>query len=233
MQKVWDHLLSDEEFKEAYRHGILLECGDGIIRRLFPRFCTYAADYPEKYGFASATLSLSTMLTLTFRVLLAAMRHLAKCPCPRCLIKLNQISAAGTKIDYQRRAHKRVDTKPLQLTLKRVRRWIFEGANMAGKNIQAPLKDHSLFPIQVRSDATMLVCILTLNPTQSAFSKFLSEFNKNFYELFAPDLMHEFELGVWKGIFNHLLRLLCARGGGAVQQFNERYASSLTQLLPD
>lgn len=30
----------------------------------------------------------------------------------------------------------------------------------------------------------------------------------NFYEIFAPDLMHKFELGVWKGIFTYLMCLL-------------------------
>ncbi len=48
MQKVWEHLLQDEEFKEAYKNGIVIECADGILRRLFPRFFTYSADYPEK-----------------------------------------------------------------------------------------------------------------------------------------------------------------------------------------
>ena len=46
-QSAWE-LLQDEEFKEAYRHGFKEECGDGITRRFFPRFCTYSADYPEK-----------------------------------------------------------------------------------------------------------------------------------------------------------------------------------------
>ncbi len=48
MQKVWEHLLEDEEFKHAYKHGIVIECADGILRRLFLRFFTYSADYPEK-----------------------------------------------------------------------------------------------------------------------------------------------------------------------------------------
>ncbi|KAI0690296.1 hypothetical protein C8T65DRAFT_745889 [Cerioporus squamosus] len=174
MQKVWEHLLNDEEFKEAYRHGILVECTDGILHRLFP-------------------------------ALLAAMRHLAECPCPCCLIKLKQVAVAGTKIDYQRRAHKRKDDRPLQLTIQRVRQWIFQGKNMGSKAVLKPLKDHSLFPVQ------------------SAFSKFLSEVSpgKNFYTLFTPDIMHEFELGMWKGVFNHLLRLLVTQGNGAVQEFNK------------
>jgi hypothetical protein len=47
MQKVWD-LLLDDEFIEAYEHGFVLTCLDGIARRFFPRIFTYSADYPEK-----------------------------------------------------------------------------------------------------------------------------------------------------------------------------------------
>ncbi|KAF9541101.1 hypothetical protein CPC08DRAFT_730863 [Agrocybe pediades] len=35
-------------------------------------------------------------------------------------------------------------------------------------------------------------------PTRSAFSRRLFDHGFNYYKLFAPDLMHEFELGVWK-----------------------------------
>lgn len=44
----WDTLL-DEDFLHAYRHGIVLKCADGVLRRIFPRIFTYSADYPEKY----------------------------------------------------------------------------------------------------------------------------------------------------------------------------------------
>ena len=47
MQAIW-LLLMDEEFMEAYKHGMLVQCGDGILRRLFPRLFSYSADYPEK-----------------------------------------------------------------------------------------------------------------------------------------------------------------------------------------
>lgn len=47
MQKIWLLLLS-QEFMDAYVHGILITCGDGVKRRIFPRFFTYSADYPEK-----------------------------------------------------------------------------------------------------------------------------------------------------------------------------------------
>jgi hypothetical protein len=45
--KQWEILL-DNEFIEAYRHGIVIKCCDGVTRRFFPRIFTYSADYPEK-----------------------------------------------------------------------------------------------------------------------------------------------------------------------------------------
>lgn len=44
----WAELL-DSEFVNAYEHGLVLTCADGIERRLYPRIFTYSADYPEKY----------------------------------------------------------------------------------------------------------------------------------------------------------------------------------------
>jgi hypothetical protein len=47
MHGVWKFLL-DEDFIHAYRYGMVVKCADGIKRRLYPRFFTYSADYPEK-----------------------------------------------------------------------------------------------------------------------------------------------------------------------------------------
>ena len=47
MHAMWT-LLLDPEFRKAYEEGILWECGDKILRRLFPRLFIYSADYPEK-----------------------------------------------------------------------------------------------------------------------------------------------------------------------------------------
>jgi hypothetical protein len=40
--------------------------------------------------------------------------------------------------------------------------------------------------------------------------------------MFVVDLLHEFELGVAKGVITHLIRILYAVGGHAVTTFNER-----------
>jgi hypothetical protein len=45
---IWN-LLLDSEFMHAYEHGIVIPFADGILRRVFPRFFTYSADYPEKF----------------------------------------------------------------------------------------------------------------------------------------------------------------------------------------
>ena len=50
----------------------------------------------------------------------------------------------------------------------------------------------------------------------------LREHGFNFYSLFVPDYMHEFELGVWKSIFTHLMRILHALGEDKIQEFNKR-----------
>lgn len=47
MHQVWCLLLNDE-FIEAYQHGMVLKCADGIVRRVYPRIFTYSADYKEK-----------------------------------------------------------------------------------------------------------------------------------------------------------------------------------------
>ena len=41
-------LILKGQLAEAYKHGILIEFPDGVTRRVFPRFYSYSADYPEK-----------------------------------------------------------------------------------------------------------------------------------------------------------------------------------------
>jgi hypothetical protein len=55
-------LIQDPEFLDAYLNGIIIECIDGIKRRLFPRFFIYSADYPEKSIISSRHWPLSHVL---------------------------------------------------------------------------------------------------------------------------------------------------------------------------
>ncbi|KAI0315118.1 hypothetical protein OF83DRAFT_1293481 [Amylostereum chailletii] len=186
MHGVWTVLL-DDDLMHAYEHGILVHCGDGILRRLFPRFFTYTADYPEK-------------------VLLASIKYLGACPCPRCLIKKEDIHKVGTKNDIKfREKHPRVDNDWHAKAIDEARKLIFEqGVPVNSVKINRKLQ-YSTVPIR------------------NAFSRVFRPLGANFYEMFVPDILHEFDLGVWKSIFVHLMRLLYAIGEDGIQDLNKRY----------
>lgn len=44
-------VILDDEFLDAYEHGVVINGIDGIQRRFYPRLFTYSADYPEKSSF--------------------------------------------------------------------------------------------------------------------------------------------------------------------------------------
>ena len=64
---------------------------------------------------------------------------------------------------------------------------------------------------------------LSLIALQSAF---VSELKlETVFDLFVVDLMHEFELGVWKAVLTHLIRILYTLGPGVITEFDRRYAN--------
>ena len=58
---------------------------------------------------------------------------------------------------------------------------------------------------------------------QSAFSTRLARFGFNLYPMLVVDLMHEFEQGVWKNLFTHLIRILHASDPALVIEMDRRY----------
>ena len=144
-QQVW-LLLLDEDFMRAYVEGILVECGDGVVRRLFPRIFTYIADYPEKYVFFR---TLQHMTDLCFRILATALKPLARCLCPRCLVTKDEVRDAGTEKDTQRVKKRRIDSEALRENIQRARRSVFKGFSLTGDIVQHRLESECLNPIQV------------------------------------------------------------------------------------
>ena len=60
---------------------------------------------------------------------------------------------------------------------------------------------------------------------QNAFAKCLGE-GFDISRMLVVDMMHEFELGVWKALLTHLLRVLYAASGPSgtlIDAANERY----------
>ncbi|SJL13966.1 uncharacterized protein ARMOST_17418 [Armillaria ostoyae] len=182
-------LLLDADFMETYEHGIIIECADGILRRIYPRFFTYSADYPEK-------------------VLLASIKSLGRCLCPRCLVVKEKVLDMGMKRDLSNRQRNAcVDCEQCQHEVEMVRRWIFErGYAVSSKRIENVLSKRSN----------------TAN--RNAFSTALLPHGFNFYQMLVPDLMHESESGSWKSLFTHLIRI-CHEIPGAIQRLNKRFRS--------
>lgn len=50
--------------------------------------------------------------------------------------------------------------------------------------------------------------------------------------MLTVDLLHEFELGVWKDFLAHIIRILEFLGPDNVQTFNERYEKGYSFLTP-
>ena len=46
-QAVFVHMLSGH-FETLYYQGFVLKCGNGVVRRIYPRVFAYSADYLEK-----------------------------------------------------------------------------------------------------------------------------------------------------------------------------------------
>ncbi|KAF9554492.1 hypothetical protein CPC08DRAFT_727124 [Agrocybe pediades] len=187
MQAVWE-LILDEDTVQAYAYGERFKLYDDIERALYLQFLFYGMDYPEK-------------------VLVACMKYLTHCMCPRCTSKKALISQIGSKLDMRRRVKlKRIDNDYRLYDIGVVRKMMFEdGISITSKKIKDILEPTSAVP------------------TQNAFSKRFKEHGLNFYQLFVPDFMHKVELGVWKALFTHLLRILIAYRHDTIQYLNSRF----------
>ncbi|KAG2739864.1 hypothetical protein P692DRAFT_201899292 [Suillus brevipes Sb2] len=165
-------ILLDEDFISAYQHGIVLKCANGVMRRVFPQIFTYSADYPEK-------------------VLIATIKDMGLCPCPRCLTPKNSFSSLGLVRDMKSRlTNLRVYTMAKVI---QARDFIYRyGNTVDGVKVEHTLGEGSWVPI--------------LNQ----FVAKLGPFGLNPFRMLVVDFMHECELGTWKNLFIHLIRLLYA-----------------------
>ena len=95
------------------------------------------------------------------RVLIASIRSLARCPCPRCFVTKDQIDAIGTKVDARRREDIRIDDDRRRAKVELTRGWIFEsGTKLNGAACERVLAPTSMTPTRV------CFAFLTLHPCQ-------------------------------------------------------------------
>ncbi len=91
-------------------------------------------------------------LTLLFsRCLLASIKALGRCLCPRCLIPKEKVPEMGTKRDMAQRDNKgREDSTTRHYDISMVRKWIFtKGFPVGGAQVEKVLRPLSLTPHKV------------------------------------------------------------------------------------
>ncbi|OSX57456.1 hypothetical protein POSPLADRAFT_1050105 [Postia placenta MAD-698-R-SB12] len=180
---IWKHLL-DADFVHAYKHGIVIQCADGVWRRVYPRIFTYSADYPKK-------------------VLIATLRDNGQCPCPRCLTLKTDLWKMGYKHDLRCREAPGI----IRTWTSRVRDLVLsarEGIYQQGLGVTS-------------------AAIQRLSRLENAFTSCLGD-SFDVFSILPVDFMHEVELGVWKALFTHLIRILyaVAPSGQMVVELNHR-----------
>lgn len=146
-------------------------------------------------------------------------------PCPRCIMPLTKAHLVGTKRDRKARTrHARVDNHKRRHLIHVARSAIYNGNYcIQSAGVERMLKPQSLVPVYVSHRLLSSVAfVYGWHFIQNAFSDQLSQFGLNFFELFVVDLMHEVELGVWKALFIHLLRILEATDGNALHELDRR-----------
>ncbi|KAG6818921.1 hypothetical protein H0H93_000270 [Arthromyces matolae] len=142
------------------------------------------------------------------KILLATIRDKGLCPCPRCLVPKSLLDRLGLARDGT------IRTTLRRFMMERVvqaRRLIYElGQSITGVRVENLLKDTS----------------------SNAFVKNLSQDSEPFEpaNMLVVDLLHEFELGVWKTTFRHLIRILYAASpqGNLVAELDLRYRQTPT-----
>jgi hypothetical protein len=106
----------------------------------------------------------------------------------------------------------------------RARYFIYNlGKNVASAAVERLLFESSWVPTLVCHH--MLAAMVRSAPSQNIFAEKLGSFGFDPFVMLVVDLMHEFELGVWKATFTHLLRILyaIAPGGSLVTELNRRF----------
>ncbi|KAG6825451.1 hypothetical protein H0H92_003666 [Tricholoma furcatifolium] len=171
---AWKIILTDE-FKEVYRNGIILVCGDGIR-------------------------------PITSSALIACIKQMGTYLCATCRIMKAQIRRLGTRLhDIIWSRKYQTDNSVHAAKIQKARKVIFrKGYAATGKAIDRMLGESFV-------------------PIENAFSSLLLSTKQNYFDLFVPDIMHEIELGVWKQIFTHLIRMLQTYGSSSVTKLDSRY----------
>ncbi|KAG6848475.1 hypothetical protein H0H93_016682 [Arthromyces matolae] len=188
------------ELIQAVWNHILSDEFKAIYKSGLPVKCgdgTWRRLYPRFFGYSAGYKE---------RVLVSGIKDMGTWLDVTCRIMKKQLLKIGTKLhDIIWSSNFRVDSTQQQSRITRARKMIFEkGFAVNGKAID-----------QVLGESVV--------PVRNAFSSLLLPQGENYYDIFVRDIMHEFELGVWKGAFTHLIRMLYTYGAHSVAEVDRRY----------
>ncbi|KAG6914252.1 hypothetical protein DXG01_001450 [Tephrocybe rancida] len=142
------------------------------------------------------------------KVVMSTIRQMGGCPCPRCRIPKADIHLLGSPVDRAARITlERTDNNIYRKKIEKARGMIYGKKNMAidSAAVERELKPESLVP------------------TVNAFSDRLQKFGLHWPAIFAVDLLHEIELGVWKNLLIHLLRILESVDDNMLHELDRRF----------
>ena len=148
------------------------------------------------------------------------------CPCPRCMIPKTEFYCLGFVSDALRRISK-------------IRCYFWErvvaarnaiynsGAPIKGTFPELQLKALSLVPTFVGFSLVISTIVDRSLCFKNSFADALRALDFDIYRALTVNLLHEFELGIFKSVFKHLLRLLHAinpmSGTSLVATLDARY----------
>lgn len=148
-----------------------------------------------------------------FRVLIATIKDMGSCPCPRCLLPKASFDLLGLLRDTRNRLAS-LRTYCLESVAK-ARTFIYSlGNTVNGSKVQVILGDGSWVPTVVCFFGINHFLCLDLTFNQNAFVEKLGPLGFDAFRILVVDFMHECELGTWKALFTHLIRLLYALPNG-------------------
>lgn len=123
----------------------------------------------------------------------------------------------------ERKSLARMDNKQYQTKIQKARKLIYkENHSVTSAEVERLLKEQSLVPTRVSLSFFMLMYFNSSSKNKNAFTEWLAPLGFNMYPIFVVDLLHEIELGTWRSLFIHLLRILECVGGGLVNELDCR-----------
>jgi hypothetical protein len=144
MHAIWE-LLLDDEFMEAYEHGIVVNARMEFSIGSIHIFLSMVLITQKSIPFLQIKF---TSVDSFHRVLLATIKSLGPCPCPRCHIRKDQIGDLGTINDMKRRTNVREDNSQRQEKVEKAHQGIFKKGYSVMSNVFWNLMDlTSLVPI--------------------------------------------------------------------------------------